>query len=80
MKGKVRRQSLGRRRVNSALGIADDEGSGRGPIVLVADMEGDLACGQTVKKQIDLIPKPEVLGALANIEQDLGFARSASRL
>ena len=74
VKGEVRRQPLGLRRIDQARLVADDE-HGRGRlIVLVADMKRYLARRKAFKQQVHLVAITDVLCALADVESDLALA------
>ena len=74
MKGEVRRQPLGLRRIHQAGLVTDDEHGGRRLVVLILDVKGDFARGQAIKQQVRLVAVADVLRALADVEGDLALA------
>ena len=74
VKGKVGREPLGLRRIDAALRVANDERRHGGLAVLVHHAEDDGARGQAAEENIDLAAEAEILGALADIEGEPGFA------
>lgn len=71
MKGEVGRESLGLRRVNALLLIANDKPRGGGPIVFIAHAQRDRVGGCATKQEVGLIAKTDVLSALADVERKL---------
>jgi len=71
MKGEVGRESLGLRRVNALLLIANDKPRSAGPIVFIAHAQRDRVGGCATKQEVGLIAKADVLSALADVERKL---------
>ena len=72
----VRRQSLGLRRIDPALRVANQERSGGGLIVRILDAELHLRRSLRVEEQVDRTAESQVLRALADIEVESRLALS----
>src|SRR5262245_56957739 len=74
MKRKIRRQPLGHRRIDAALGVTDRQACGRRLAVFVENAKSDDMCRLAIEDDIHLVAETEILRPLADVERNLRFA------
>src|SRR6185369_8872505 len=76
MKGEIGREALGLRRIDAALGVADQERSGGGTIVEVEHAKRDFGSRFGSEQKIEIAAETEVLRSLPDVKAQSGFTLS----